>query len=394
MNLPSGRLARRSISLVRASEATHAAPVGPRLGIQVLIAFLGVIAGSSLVSTLLFVLVAPSVFKEHLDSATLGSQLPDELAQRIESAFTVASVVATLLSVTSSFAIASLASVLIARGFAVAVANLSEAASLVQAGLYDFALQATGLGPEIVGFADSFNEMAARLNAVEATRRRLLSDLAHEIRTPIATLDGYLEAFEDGIATPDATTLAMLRQQTRRMSRLVSDISSISRTEEHQLALELRDMSAADLISSCVAAARPRYEAKGVALLTRVAPRLPGIRVDRERMEQVIGNLLDNALRHTPEGGRVEVGATATADDWVSLRITDTGEGIPPEHLPHIFERFYRVDSARDRAGGGSGIGLSIVRALVAEHRGNVVVTSDGPGTGTTFIITLPPARG
>ncbi len=343
-----------------------------------------------MVAGLLGFLVGPSVFEEHLKKDVT---LTLDQRAHIQNAQFIASMVTTLLSVTLAFAIASLASVLIARTFAVAVANLQEAAALVQSGRYDFAVQAVGLGPEIEGFADSFNSMASRLNAVEATRRRLLSDLAHEIRTPIATLDGYLEAFEDGIATPDPDTVAMLRQQTRRMSRLVADISSISRTEEHQLALEMRDMTVAELVHSCAAAARSRYESKGVALTAEVAAGLPLIRVDRERMEQVVGNLLDNALRHTDSGGAVDMVARPGADDWVILQITDSGEGIPPEHLPHIFERFYRVDTARDRHAGGSGIGLSIVRALVSEHRGNVTVTSDGLGHGTTFTISLPPSR-
>ncbi len=383
------RLTKRTITLVQTSEGLSADAVGPRLGLQVLFLFLRVLGVAVVVAAGVSYLVGPAVFREHIGAR----QTLSPAAQKdVQDAYVYTVAIASSLAVTAAFAVASLASVFFARRFAVAVANLSDAAYLVRAGRYDFAVQATGLGPEIGGFADTFNDMAARLNAVEATRRRLLSDLAHEIRTPIATLDGYLEAFEDGIARPDPATLAMLRQQTRRMSRLVADISSISRVEEHQVALERQPMTVTELVHSCGAAARGRYDAKGVTLTLDVAAGIPLVDVDRERMEQVVGNLLDNALRHTPSGGSVALSASTRSDGWAVISVADTGEGIPPEHLPRVFERFYRVDEDRGRSGGGgSGIGLSIVRALVAEHGGTV--TASSTSAGATFVVSLPPAE-
>jgi signal transduction histidine kinase len=181
----------------------------------------------------------------------------------------------------------------------------------------------------------------------------------------------------------------VLRTQTGRLRRLAEDVASVSRAEVHQLDLHPEPAAPGDLVRDAVAAARPRYAAKGVALVERVEPDPPPVRVDRQRIGQVLGNLLDNALRHTPAGGTVTVTVAGTPAG-VRLVVADTGEGIPAADLAHVFERFYRVDAARDRAHGGSGIGLAIVRALVHEHGGRVTAASDGPGSGATFTVTLP----
>jgi two-component system, OmpR family, sensor histidine kinase BaeS len=205
-----------------------------------------------------------------------------------------------------------------------------------------------------------------------------------------------VDAAEDGVAVADEDTWTVLRTQTGRLRRLAEDIAAVSRAEEHQLDLRPVCVAARDLVHAAVTAAQPRYTAKQVTLLARVTDANEAgaeVEADAERMGQVLGNLLDNALRHTPAGGQVVVGVGRDAAG-VRFTVTDTGEGIPAEHLPHLFERFYRADPARDRGHGGSGIGLAIVRAIVAEHRGRVTATSDGPGAGATFTVTLPPAHG
>jgi signal transduction histidine kinase len=220
----------------------------------------------------------------------------------------------------------------------------------------------------------------------------LLADLGHELRTPVATIEAYVDAAEDGVTVADEDTWAVLRTQTTRLRRLTEDIAAVSRAEEHQLDLHLRRVTAVELVGAAISAARHRYDAKDVGLRDVTAADLPPLDADPERIAQVLGNLLDNALRHTPSGGRV----TVTADyDPVGIRfaVTDTGEGIAAEHLPHVFERFYRADESRDRTHGGSGIGLAIVRAVVAEHGGRVAASSDGPGMGAVFSVTLPAAN-
>jgi len=235
--------------------------------------------------------------------------------------------------------------------------------------------------------------MAGRLGSVERTRRRLLADLGHEMRTPVATLEAYLEALEDGVAALDAATVQLLRSQTRRLARLSEDIGTVSRTEEGQIRLDLRPVQPGLLVTAAVESVAEAYQAKGVRLVTDVAAGLPQLSLDPERMGQVLGNLLDNALRHTPTGGRATISAiTDPGTGGVVLSVADTREGIPAEHLAHVFERFYRVDTARDRAHGGSGIGLAIARALVQANDGQLTASSPGFRAG----VHLPglPAQG
>jgi signal transduction histidine kinase len=246
-----------------------------------------------------------------------------------------------------------------------------------------------GLGGEFDTLATAFNTMAARLETVEATRRRLLADLGHELRTPLATIEAYLDAAEDGIAVDDEDTWSVLRAQTARLRRLTEDIAAVSRAEEQRFDLHPVRISPTSLVHTAVAAARPAYTAKAVTLTVDAGSGVPDIDADPERLGQVLANLLDNALRHTPSGGRVTV-TTRTDPAGVGISVTDTGEGVPAEHLPHLFERLYRADTARDRGHGGSGIGLAVVRALVHAHNGRVTADSRGPGAGATFTITLP----
>jgi signal transduction histidine kinase len=186
----------------------------------------------------------------------------------------------------------------------------------------------------------------------------------------------------------------MLRDQTRRLVRFSVDVNALAVAERRTTSVDARWVSADSLIATALAAFTQRYTAKGVTLESHVGQDLPQLWADPERMGQVLGNLLDNALRHTQPNGRVRVIATS-ADDSLTIAVSDTGDGVAAEHLPRLFERFYRVDAARDRKHGGAGIGLSIAKALVEAHGGQIVASSDGLGSGSTFSITLPcrPAR-
>jgi two-component system, OmpR family, sensor histidine kinase BaeS len=231
--------------------------------------------------------------------------------------------------------------------------------------------------------------MAGRLESVESTRKRLFGDLAHEIRTPVSVLDAYVEAVEDGVKTLDPETITMLRDQTRRLVRFSDDIAALAQAEESHASITPTSVAPADLVATAVAAAADRFAAKGVTLTSHVGEGMPQLWADQHRLAQVLANLLDNALRHTPPGGRVDVAAYSD-HHTVSITVTDDGDGIAADHVPHVFERFYRADAARNRDHGGAGIGLAIAKALVQAHHGDIIASSRGPGSGATFTITLP----
>lgn len=360
----------------------NAGLAGRLLAAQVLVLLAG-----ALTAWVVTAAIGPPLFREHLRRAGI-SAAPAE-AQHTEEAFGSANVISLSVALLAALAAALAVSIYVTGRIGRSVASVASAASDVAGGRYDARVPQPGLGTEFDELALAFNAMAGRLGSVEQTRRRLLADLAHEMRTPVSTLDAYLEGLEDGIATLDADTAAVLRAQTRRLARLAEDISAVSRAEERRLELHPTPTSPEQLVSAAVAAAADRTSAKGVRLVTDTAADLPTLRVDAERIGQVLGNLLDNALRHTPAGGAVTVSARRSGND-VELAVTDTGDGVPAEHLPHVFERFYRVDAARDRAQGGSGIGLAIAKALVEAHGGRIAVTSGGPGRGAVFTVRLP----
>jgi two-component system sensor histidine kinase BaeS len=272
------------------------------------------------------------------------------------------------------------------------VAEVSLAAGAVADGRYDYRVSPPQLGDDFDALATAFNQMAARLEAVETTRRRMFGDLAHEIRTPVSVLEAYFEAVEDGVKVLDRETITMLRDQARRLVRFSDDVAALAQAEESHAAIAPTSVVPEDLIEAAVSAAADRFATKGVTLTSHVGSAMPAVWADPHRLGQVLANLLDNALRHTASGGRVEISATAQHDE-VTISMSDDGDGIVAEHLPHVFERFYRVDAARDRQHGGAGIGLAIAKALVEAHHGHITANSDGPGTGTTFTITLPVHR-
>jgi two-component system sensor histidine kinase BaeS len=362
---------------------------GAGLAGRLLLAQALVLLTSTLTAWTIAATVGPPLFHDHLASANVGTTSTQLV--HTERAYQSANAISLSLALLAALAVAMAVNVYIARRIGRSVATIAAAASGVAAGHYDVRVPGPGLGPEFDALASGFNQMAGRLGSVELTRRRLLSDLGHEMRTPVATLEAYLEALEDGVATMDAETAELLHSQTRRLARLSEDIGSVSRAEEGQVRLDLRTVPPESVVAAAVDSVAEAYHAKEVRLLTRIPTRLPDLRVDPDRMGQILGNLLDNALRHTPAGGAVTISATTSSrTGGVELAVADTGDGIAPEHLPHVFERFYRVDTARDRAHGGSGIGLAIAKALAEAHGGQLTVTSPGTGQGSTFRVLLP----
>ncbi len=244
-------------------------------------------------------------------------------------------------------------------------------------------------GPsEIRDLGNTFNTMAENLQAAELQRRNLAADVAHELRTPLSNIQGYLDAVHDGLLQPDQATIATVRQQTTLLVALVEDLRLLALAEAGSLALQIRPESLQDLLDASIEAFRPRAEAKDIRLVLDIAGGLTEVALDRTRISQVVGNLLENAIVNTPEGGVVTVTAE-TGPSAATISVSDTGPGITPEDVDKVFDRFYRVDPSRSRATGGAGLGLTIARQLIEAHGGAIWVDSV-IGPGATFIFTLP----
>jgi two-component system OmpR family sensor kinase/two-component system sensor histidine kinase BaeS len=244
---------------------------------------------------------------------------------------------------------------------------------------------------EIGQLATSFNQMADALANDRQLRRTMIADIAHELRTPLTVIQANLEAMLDGVLPTSSEEIASLRDEAALLKRLIDDLRLLSLAEAGQLKLEREPVDVGALATSAIEHVRPQAEAGGVELETEIAAHLPVVNADADRLRQVIGNLLSNALRHTPGGGRVTLRATlqSSRQPVIKVEVIDTGTGIALEDLPHVFDRFYRADKSRSRSSGGSGIGLTIVKQLVEAHSGQVGVESQ-PGKGTTFSFTLP----
>ena len=261
-----------------------------------------------------------------------------------------------------------------------------------QLGRGDLSQRAEVTGPtEIRHLARSFNSMAAELEEAESRRRSLTADIAHELRTPTSNIQGYMEAIKDGVFQPTPETVDTIHEQSLLLSRLVDDLRLLAQVDGGDLQLQRTQTRLEELVQSCVDALRPRAEAKGVGLDVDMAGTLPELDLDPARIAQAVGNLLDNAVTHTPEGGSVTVSAQAGADA-VEVQVADTGPGIAPDELQRIFDRFYRADPSRSRSTGGTGLGLTIARRLVEAHGGSIEAESV-VGQGSRFIIRLPAGR-
>ncbi len=266
---------------------------------------------------------------------------------------------------------------------------MMKASQRIAEGHYDERVAVTG-GDELAQLGTRFNRMTERLAQTEAMRRQLVGDVSHELRTPLTAIGGYMEGLIDGVLPATPETYEQVRAEALRLGRLVDDLQELSRVEAGAYQLDRRPLAVSALIGSVSKRLAPQFQAKGVRLGTLLAPDLPAVLVDEDRVLQVLTNLLANALAYTPAGGEVTV-AAARQPGCVQISVSDTGLGIPAEHLAHIFDRFYRVDASRSRAsGGGSGIGLTIARHLVEAHGGRLRAESAGENKGSVFTFTLP----
>lgn len=251
---------------------------------------------------------------------------------------------------------------------------------------------------EVGALGEAFNRLAAQLEAaerarseMEGARRQLLAAVSHDLRTPLSAIRVMLDAIEDGVAD-DAETIERyhhaMQGEVARLSGLIDDLFELSQIESGAIGLRLERASIGDLIVETVEAMRAEADRAGVRLHYELADALPPIAADMQKLHRVLANLLANAVRHTPDGGDVRLGASAD-NGVIAIVVADSGEGIAPEDLPHVFERFFRGDRSRSRASGGAGLGLAIARGLVQAHGGSIAAESR-PGVGATFTVRLP----
>ncbi|MCX8250565.1 MAG: HAMP domain-containing sensor histidine kinase [Dehalococcoidia bacterium] len=266
---------------------------------------------------------------------------------------------------------------------------LSAAASEVARGDLSQRVDANP-GSELGNLGIAFNDMAGALEDAESERRRLVADIAHELRSPLTNIQGYLEAIKDGVLEADESTVDTIYSQTKHLSALVEDLRLLALVEAGNLRLELTNADISELVSNAAEAFRPRAVDRSIKLEVTVSVGMPGTRLDPTRIRQVVSNLIENAITHTPDGGRVVVNVSPTTHTVAAIiSVSDTGTGISPEDLPHVFDRFYRVDPSRNRGTGGAGLGLTIVKRLVEVHGGQVEVSSVF-GSETTFTVQIP----
>ena len=275
------------------------------------------------------------------------------------------------------------------RGTGTKLDEVLEAVRRVEEGDYTVRVDVPERGPRSLrGLVSGFDTMVARLEADETQRRALLADVSHELRTPLTIIAGNLEAIVDGVYPADATHLAPILDQTRLMERLIDDLRTLTLSEAGTLALHREPTSVDLLIADAVRSFGAAATTAGVTLTDATTDDLPILDVDPVRIGEVLSNLVANALRHTPAGGRVTVSGSHSPDArLVTIRVADTGPGIAPELLPHVFDRFVKADDSR-----GSGLGLAIARGLVEAHGGRISVASS-PGAGATFLVELPTGR-
>lgn len=318
---------------------------------------------------------------------TSGSDVTASLDAAFRQALMQGLVLATALATVCALVL----SYFVARQIARPVQQMLTATRRIGGGHYAerVVVPVTNTGDELGQLAASFNEMASALEQTERRRVELVGDVAHELRTPITTLTGYLEGLLDGVVESSPETWAKLHTESLRLRRLVDDLQELSRAEARQIPLHAIRIAPASIISAAQERVAPQYAEKDLELHIGTFTGLPDVSADPDRAVQVLTNLLTNALRYTPAPGRVEVGVTRVGN-MLAFQVKDTGVGIAPEDLSRIFERFYRVEKSRTRTLGGTGIGLTIAKALVEAMHGTIRAESAGPGKGSIFTFTLP----
>lgn len=337
--------------------------------------------------------VAPATFSERVTH--MGNHLANMMGQRrleliaeLQTSFRN--------SLDNALIIAGIAATLAAGGVSWYVSNrivnpiraLVTLSQRIAGGHYEQRLR-LDTGDELAELVENFNRMAASLAETEVMRQQLLGDVTHELKTPLASIKGYMEGLQDGVIPATPETFQLVHNEADRLQRLVQDLQELSRTEAGQIQLEITTHVPSQIVLPVVERMRPQFREKGVVLDAKVPDDLPLVRADKDRTAQVLTNLLGNGLQYTPSGGKVSVDVVQSGHH-VCFSIHDSGIGIESSELEHIFQRFYRVDKSRSRSSGGSGIGLTVAKHLVEAQGGSIYAASDGIGKGSQFSFTLP----
>ena len=323
-----------------------------------------------------------------LEGSDLGDGLPEPPPSRIASALNRSLLFSGLAAGIGGILLVSLVS----RQTLIPITSLTSAAHRLGKGDLRQRVLATG-NDEIGQLGRTFNSMAADLEHAAERRRTLVSDVAHELRTPITNIQGYLEAMQDGLVELGSETIDTVHSQVLHLARLVEDLRLLASAEAGTLSLNRESVALGELVRASADAFRPRVSASGINMTVDESDGLPQVDIDRTRIAQVVGILLDNAVLHTPKSGTITAQVESDAGRHeVTVSVSDSGDGIAPQDLDRVFERFYRADASRARTTGGAGLGLTIARRLVEAHGGTIGVTSV-LGEGSRFEFRLPAAR-
>ena len=371
------------------------------LGVKLLFSYLAIIVVGVLVLIVASQFVLPSAFNRHMagmmgngmgmgmmngqgygpgDGTSLYADFRASFNEALKYAAFAAILVAIVLSIYLS------------RSVVAPVQAMSQVTQRIEEGRYEERVQVSG-EDELAQLALRFNQMAEKLSETESMRRRLIGDVSHELRTPLTAIKGSMEGLMDGILPATKETFQEIHAETDRLNRLVDDLQELSRVESRAYQLDMRPSDVSSLVQTVTKRLAGQAESKHITLDIDLTPNLPRVLADDDRAIQVLTNLTSNALQYTSDNGQVIISGRQDGNE-VQIAVKDTGAGIPAEHISHIFDRFYRVDKSRSRqAGGGSGIGLTIARALVEAQGGRIWAESDGDGQGSTFYFTLPAAK-
>jgi len=378
-----------------------------RLGAKLLISYLAIVLLAVAVLLIATQIALPGAYDRHL--AGMGPEMmnpgqgqmahqagqrpgpggPPDIGAQLYRNFLASFNEALTYSLLAAALAAFLVSLIFSRSVVAPLRAMMKASQRIAEGHYDERVTVTG-SDELAQLGERFNLMSERLEHTETMRRQLIGDVSHELRTPLTAIGGYMEGLMDGVLPANPETYEQVRREAARLSRLVDDLQELSRIESGSYQLDIRAVALPTPLETAVKRLSRQFEEKQVRLLRSLPTDLPQVLANEDRLTQVLTNLLGNALVYTPAGGEVTVSAARVAGE-VQVTVRDSGIGIPPEHLGHIFDRFYRVDTSRSRAsGGGSGIGLTIARHLVEAHGGHLNAFSEGENKGSVFTFTLP----
>lgn len=341
--------------------------------------------------------VAPINFSSYMHGMGRGAmmgrgqhreELDAALNEEIEASFRSSVNNALLISGIAAVGVAGLVSWYISQRITRPIRQMVTASQRIANGQYSEHLPHTS-SDELGELTDSFNRMAVTLSETETMRQQLIADVSHELKTPLASINGYMDGLLDGVIEPTQETFLQVQRESARLQRLVRDLQQLSRAEAGQIPVKFAPCDAVELVQSGVEWLRPQFEEQGIQLKVCQPADKITVLADHDRLHQVLMNLLSNALQYTPSGGAVEVGIERQSEQahfWVK----DTGVGLTGDDLTRIFQRFYRVDKSRSRTSGGSGIGLTIAQHLIHAMHGKIWAESAGQGQGSTFHLTLP----